>query len=75
MEPYIAENKAGSLYNIITKVDPSSGRWPSASINGLCQIARKCLEHKHKDRATIQEVRTVSEGVAVIILLLGLDLS
>lgn len=75
MEPYIAENKAGSLYNIITKVDPSSGRWPSASITGLGRIAQKCLEPKHKDRVTIEEVSILSEAVAVLILLLGLDLS
>lgn len=56
MEPYIAENKAGTLYNIMTKVDATSGRWPSSSINGLSKIVRKCLEPKYTERTTIEEI-------------------
>lgn len=66
MEPYIAENEAGTSKFIITIVDPTSGRWPSPSIYGLCKIARKCLEPKYTDRGTIAEVCKLSEGVAII---------
>ena len=63
MEPYIADNKAGSLYNIITKIDATSGRWPTQSINGLCKIAQQCLESKVHDRATIEKVCVVTEWI------------
>lgn len=56
MEPYITEKKAGTMHHILTQVDPTSGRWPASSIDGLCKIARKCLEPKHNDRAKIEEI-------------------
>ena len=66
MEPYIADNKAGSSHNIVTISDPTSGRWPSQSIFGLLTIARKCLESKVNDRATIEQVniRSNTGGIA-----------
>ena len=63
MEPYIAENKAETSHNIFTITDPTSGRWPSQSINGLLIIARKCLESKVNDRATIEQVNVVTQVV------------
>ena len=67
MEPYITEKKAGTMHHITTQVDPTCGRWPGSSIDGLCKLARKCLESKHSDRATIEEVCTLAAyGVAVI---------
>lgn len=66
MEPYIAENKADSDYYIMTQVDYTSGRWPGSSLDGLCKIARKCLEPKVSERATIEKVRKLTQGVGII---------
>jgi len=63
MEPYIAVKLHDLKYSVMTKVDPTSGRWPSQSIQHLCEIARRCLEIKLKDRASIEDVRLMYENM------------
>ena len=64
MEPFMTEDKDMTYF--MTKVDPTSGRWPSASINGLRQIAQRCLDPVNTKRATIEQVYILKHGVAVI---------
>ena len=68
MEPYVADDKAGSSHNIITKMDPTCGRWPSASIHGLCKIVRRSVEPTYSKRVTIAEVHVckLTQGMAVM---------
>jgi len=59
MDPYISNKAIDSTYSIMTQVDLTSGRWPSKSIHNLCDIARRCLEVKQRERATIEDVRFI----------------